>query len=324
MGVKRAKGLTSFSEFKIKKSQLKKIKQHYDKDVQRAIYEGRLLSYNLENGYIKASSLKPLSIEFINRLDELHLLRHDLTKRSFCINYLYASVYGGDAGAEEIPIWYSGMDNEKYENWINPTDEEIEKIDQVLKQNLSDRHYQIVIRECGFINEGLWEYCGCENDESKYDSKAYQEAIGEYGTACNILRFINVLPKTFQDMRRMIEVNSILVKLSEMPDDAAYKSYRHYIRKLSDEIWTPYQSSQEIVEFMLTGALDFNPIVMLNLSKEALLSLRSTAGITTIADVAHFPKEKWGELNIYHRGEILNELEAKMHARGYTSFSFLS
>ena len=321
MSVRRASSIVDYDLFELPKKTVKNLKNHFS-SVSEAIRYGREVFFFIKNDYKSSCDYDDEILDFVAKLKKHHFLRKDIDEKSFRLNRLYSEVYNRETWDNRFPTWISELTNEEYESWQNPTVEEINDILQIMKENLSDYRYQVIIRMFGFVDEELWDFCGCEEID-KWNSDEYKKAVKEAGAGLRRLWYLGVLPRRYIDDPMNKEVDELINEIRTLHNDAIFKKRRILINKLVNHVWTPYTSSRTALDFFCDGSLDNSPIIKLGLSWDTFDCLYMI-GLRLISDIANYPKECWKTLNIHNRDQVYKELEQKMHENGYVTFKIFS
>lgn len=88
---------------------------------------GRKMAYLIAEG--KGGTVLKSTDELISALDKAGLIRHDITARSFCVAKLNSAIDKGPAQPDFVDIKVI-IDAQAYENFVNPTEEEIAAIEE--------------------------------------------------------------------------------------------------------------------------------------------------------------------------------------------------
>lgn len=312
------------------------------------IFEGRLMAHNRAN-YPEKFKRKAM-IELVNALDMAGFIRHDIDTASFAISQIYRMV-SCDTIDVTIPVNFErpsrvakrigddGMHsctdyrarNEKYENFRNPTSDQINTVRESLKTRLTDAEYALIAYELGLENgkthniAQISEYLNIPNGHVRRIRAAILRKIedntivppSDEQEVSSIIEEIEKLRKNpiFEKEAKLIN------ELHKIRKDPIFKREASLKERLREISKMPIGCAEAAAKYLDDGSFDSSDIENLGL-RVCTYNCLKRAGINTIADVIKLPKEDW--LKIKNLGRTsLNEIEEKIHKVGYADFKII-
>lgn len=330
--VRKAETLKSLDELNMPKRAKTYLMNKYG-SLDAVIWYGRGMSYidSYRSGDFKNKS----TIELIDALDEAGLIRHDITDRSLCINRLYSLVYGDTIDHSMVPTFLDSLcltakkddttmhhfdyrtRNEMYENFKNPTEEQLSLFKQFLQSYLSETEYAVLAYREG-LEDGSYHSLAQASDHFCVSFERIRQVVAK---AIRKLRARHVaFPKSiqFSDSDELrAEIDSIVKTIEEIRKDPIFKKETELRSRLYQISKMPFEGAERATYYL--GALDFSDIEQLRLSIRAYNCLKR-ANINTVADIIKLPKEDWPKVRNIRTCD-LREIEEKIRAAGYADFS---
>jgi hypothetical protein len=318
--VKKAETLKSIEELKMSK-RAKTYFKNSAASLDEIIWKGRamLYIYDYNPEAIKKGSKSLL--ELIGALDEAGYIRHDINSGSFCVGNLYRMVFNDMIDPIKMPSFlYDFLEtvddgeticyvdyhtaNERYESFVNPTDEQLDAIIQSLRTRLDEREYEILAYRLGF-EDG--------------DSHDFNQTCRHFGINRDLVRQIEA--KTLRKLRKSNTLPAIVPSSDEQKAEVVtlIKKSEEITRRLYEISKTPFDCANDAAKYLNGGALVFSDIDRLELSARTYNCLKR-AGINTVADIIKFPKGNWPRVRNLGRN-AMEEIEIRVRAAGYSDFS---
>lgn len=304
--------------------------------IDRIIYEGRILAYTYAKNPDATGKACKSFLELTDVLDKAGFIRHDITSGSFCVNLLYRAVYQDrnitpcymdDLGVKGVEDTDHGttyhydfsFGNESYENYENPSPEQLDTIETTLRLNFRDEICDILMYRFGFEDGEVHNYKQTAN-KFRLSSRRVDEIVRTYTRK---LRVWNVLPPILKSCDRQKEEISMLVEeIEKLHKDPIFKREEELKEKLRYISRIPFDCAITASNYLSGGTLNYTRIEDLNLSIRTYNCLKR-AKINTVADIVKLPVEDWHKVrNLGIRS--LKEVEDKIHSLGYESFRAFS
>ncbi|MDO5480250.1 MAG: DNA-directed RNA polymerase subunit alpha C-terminal domain-containing protein [Candidatus Saccharibacteria bacterium] len=193
------------------------------------------------------------------------------------------------------------------------TDGQFESVKFALKEILSDREYEVILRCFGFQDGKCWpcEYISFQlglADERVHQIKA--KAIRKI--TANRAK----LPCLFTSQDGEKKVSNLIFQLNILHEDLIFKSEAELRAQLHEFSNSPFTYSEKATTYL--AGRNETDLARLGL-KVPTYDCLSRVGITTIGDVIDYPREEWPKIkNITEK--MLKEIERTMKAKGFTDF----
>ena len=282
-----------------------------------AIQTGRTAAYEFKT-YYGAFKTSPIwQQNLVGALDQLGFIRHDINSGSFGLNALYADVYP-DFRFLLTANFYAIGTNSEYEEFQNPTSEQIEAVKNILQQNLTENESAVLIYHFGLEDGEMhtMKEAGCY-------AGGTHNAVGIETAAIKKLRRRHLLVPIFEPpVSQEMDVQRIIKELDELYQNPIFRkeaelreSLRYYITK------SPFKCANEARKYLDGGLLDSTDIEHLNFDTKIYNCLKRV-DINTVADVIAFPRNRWSRIKGMGKKDY-EEVENKVRALGYESFSIL-
>ena len=161
--LRKARSLESLSELGMSPRAIQFFKNNYS-TLSETVWHGRRVAYALFRYPETSKRYSEASLELAYALRDAGLIRFDMDPGSFSLNRLRRAIYGSKVGANYLPCHFEDFGNtaaginyraanERYENFQNPTDEQLEAAMRNLRVCLNDREYAILVYRFGFNGE---------------------------------------------------------------------------------------------------------------------------------------------------------------------------
>lgn len=298
--VREARSLKSLDELSLSDEAKAYLLVNY-RSFNKPVWEGRRVAYINAESPETVEKTPVLFRELGQALDEAGFIRHDITSGSFSINHLYRDVYPSSIfGAMFIPCSFDDLarkeqymtsavfGNENYENFQNPSAEQIKVVKEVLKSELDDEGYEVFMYYYGFDGKAH-----SEGQTAKYfGRKGGSTWTFEYiGTRRSKLWSKKVLPPIFEstdEQRR--ELYTLIRQIRALHQDPVFKKEAELKKKLRAISKMPFDYAEDAERGLRDEAQDYTDIGQLDLDTHTLRILRQI-GADTVADVVSMRKK---------------------------------
>lgn len=162
--VKKAENLKSLDELTIISSSTKALLEEEGCSLDEVVWRGRYISYSLS--LLKSGMFAQ---DLMKALDKEGYIRHDINSGSFAINRIYQKVFGNTINLSNRPAEFDEfcaivsdteqgriinvdyhVGNERYENFVNPTESQIDAVKKAMETCLSKKEYAVIAYKFGF------------------------------------------------------------------------------------------------------------------------------------------------------------------------------
>ena len=279
--------------------------------VDRAVWEGRMLAYELECGVQSERKTPKAMLELVSALGEAGMVWPAVNLRlTLAIGALYETVFHEDFVSD-----IRQLSNEQYESFTPVTTREVNKLETKLKRLLSWYEYDIV--HMRFLEP-----------DRKLDFEAISSKL-----EITVERARQLEARAFQKLRVRGVFPAILVapegvnkaigelkhEYDTILTEPAVKKEHELLSKLEWYKKMPCKYPRETCEQLGLEPSMFLSIDVLGLSVKAHACLKHL-GMDTVIDIIRWPNDEWCEVSNLDY-EAFAEIVEKMHLYGYKDFN---